>query len=76
MCLPIEIGRDADGDIAPVEKVNISHCNHDNDENEIRFFCTLFRCVDLVSKPERILLICLNNHSQIWCGTRFRFLFL
>ena len=46
MCLPIEIGRDADGDVAPVEEVNINHCNHNNDENEIRFFCTMFRCVD------------------------------
>ena len=38
MCLPIEIGRDADGGVAPVEEVNINHCNHNNDENEIRFF--------------------------------------
>ena len=35
VCLPIEIGRDADGDVAPVEEVNINHCNHNNDENEI-----------------------------------------
>ena len=35
VCLPIEIGRDADGDVAPVEGVNINHCNHTNDENEI-----------------------------------------
>ena len=30
MCLLIEIGRDADGDVAPVEEVNINHCNHNN----------------------------------------------
>ena len=38
MCLLIEIGRDADGDVASLEGVNINHCNHNNDENEIRFF--------------------------------------
>ena len=37
MCLPIEIGRDTDGDVPHVGEVNINHCNRNNDENEIRF---------------------------------------
>ena len=38
MGLPIGVERDADGDLAHVQEVNIYYCNQNNDENEIRFF--------------------------------------